>query len=193
MLAGYFQRLVNMLIVRKQRQIVPYIFGEDSDVIDHLLRHVYQKSVSEVLHKLLNILAINFDDDLVAMIQEKKQKVLAALVDKLTVNGQDYEEYCNVTQILSELLEQKNFFMIIQKRQNLQKLADVAFNTENTRESRETTLALLCKFVQQFRDRVKSNTMNDDSGDMNMNGDDDIVVEENNDDENDEAKKKAND
>lgn len=94
---------------------------------------------------------------------------------------------------MSELLEQKNFFMIIQRRQNLQKLADVAFNTANTRESRETTLALLCKFVQQFRDRVKSNTVNDDSGDMGINGDDDIVVEENNEDENDEAKKKAND
>jgi hypothetical protein len=71
-LAGYFFRLVNLLIMRKQKQLVPYIFGDNSDVIDCLLRHVYQKSVSEVLNKLLNILGINFDEEMVAKIQEKK-------------------------------------------------------------------------------------------------------------------------
>ena len=40
-LAGSFFRLVNLLITRKQKQLVPYIFGDESDVIDCLLNHVY--------------------------------------------------------------------------------------------------------------------------------------------------------
>jgi len=101
------------MIVRKQKQIVPYIFGDESQVIESLLNHVYQKSVSDVLNKLLNILGINFDDEMVAKIQEKKQKVLTELIEKLAASGSDYEEYTNVTQILSEIIEQKNFFAII--------------------------------------------------------------------------------
>ena len=67
-LGGYFFRLVGLLIMRKQKLLVPYIFGDDSDVIECLMHHVYQKSVSEVLNKLLNILGINFDDEMVAKI-----------------------------------------------------------------------------------------------------------------------------
>jgi len=115
-LSGYFFRLVNLLIMRKQKQLVPYIFGDDSDVIDCLLRHVYQKSVSEVLNKLLNILGINFDEEMVAKIQEKKQKILNELIEKLGNKECDEEESMNITMILSDIMEQKNFFSIISKK-----------------------------------------------------------------------------
>ena len=189
-LSGYFFRLVNILIMRKQKQVVPYIFGDDSDVIDCLLYHVYQKSVSEVLNKLLNILGINFDDDMVAKIQEQKQKILNELINKLSKKDSDDEEYINVTMILSDIIEQKNFFSIISKRQNLQKLSEIAFDESCAYGSRTTTLALLTKFVQQFQDRVKSN-IHDDSGSWNEAGDDDIIIEDSHNDENDEAKKKS--
>lgn len=71
-LAGYFCKLLILLINRKQKQIIPYIFGQDSDVLDCLLKHLYQKSVAEILNKLMNIVDTNFDGDLAAQIQEKK-------------------------------------------------------------------------------------------------------------------------
>jgi hypothetical protein len=40
-LAGYFTKLVTLLINRKQKSLVPYVFAEDSDVLDCLLYHVY--------------------------------------------------------------------------------------------------------------------------------------------------------
>jgi hypothetical protein len=54
-LSGYFAKLVTLLINRKQKSLVPYVFGSDSDVIDWLIYHVYQKSISELLSKFLNI------------------------------------------------------------------------------------------------------------------------------------------
>ena len=67
-LAGYFCKLLTLLINRKQKQVIPYIFGPDSDVLDCLLRHLYQKSISEVLNKLMNIVDTNFDGDLATQI-----------------------------------------------------------------------------------------------------------------------------
>ena len=40
-LAGYFAKLVTILINRKPKSLIPYVFGQDSDVIDCLLYHVY--------------------------------------------------------------------------------------------------------------------------------------------------------
>jgi hypothetical protein len=40
-LSGYFAKLVTLLINRKQRMLIPYVFQPGSDVIDSLLFHVY--------------------------------------------------------------------------------------------------------------------------------------------------------
>lgn len=54
-LSGYFSKLLTLLINRKQKNLIPFIFAPESDVIDSLLYHVYQKSISELVNKLLNI------------------------------------------------------------------------------------------------------------------------------------------
>ena len=65
-LAGYFSKVVSLLINRKQKQIVPYIMSSENKVIENLLKHVYSRSVAEVIHRLLHILETNFDDELSA-------------------------------------------------------------------------------------------------------------------------------
>jgi len=60
-LAGYFAKLVTLLINRKQRQLIPYVFAPGADVIDRLLFHVYQKSIAELLNKFLNIVEDDFE------------------------------------------------------------------------------------------------------------------------------------
>lgn len=52
-LSGYFSKLVSLLISRKQKLLIPYIFAPESDIIDLMVRHVGQKSISEVLNKLM--------------------------------------------------------------------------------------------------------------------------------------------
>lgn len=60
-LAGYFAKLVTLLINRKQKNLIPYVFRPESDVIDCLLYHVYQKSIAELLNKLLSIQNHDFE------------------------------------------------------------------------------------------------------------------------------------
>lgn len=112
------------------------------------------------------------------------------LIEKLGNKECDEEESMNITMILSDIMEQKNFFSIISKKQNLIKLQEISFSKDCPLASRTSTLSLLTKFVQQFSDRVKSN-FHDDSGSMDDGADDDIIIDDSNNDENDEAKKKS--
>jgi len=63
-LSGYFNKLVSLLITREQKKIVPYVFRDHPDLIDCLLHHVYQKSISELLNKFLAITDPDLDQEL---------------------------------------------------------------------------------------------------------------------------------
>jgi hypothetical protein len=63
-LSGYFSKLVTLLINRKQKNLIPYVFTDKSDIIDCLVYHVYQKSISELLNKFLNIIPHDFEEAL---------------------------------------------------------------------------------------------------------------------------------
>ena len=71
-LSGYYCKLVSLLISRKQKQLFPFIFAKESTVIEDLLKHVYQKSISEILNKLLTLVDTDHEPEIVAMIQEKQ-------------------------------------------------------------------------------------------------------------------------
>ncbi len=60
-LSGYFSKLVSLLLQRKQKLLIPYIFNEESDIIERLLYHVYQKSISELLNKLISVMDVEFE------------------------------------------------------------------------------------------------------------------------------------
>ena len=72
-LAGYFSKVVQLLVNRKQKQIVPYIVADENKVVENLLRHVYSRSVAEVIHRILNIVDSNFEEEISTKIAEKKQ------------------------------------------------------------------------------------------------------------------------
>jgi serine/threonine-protein phosphatase 6 regulatory subunit 1 len=61
-LAGYFSKLMTLLINRKSKNLIPYVFAENSDIIECLVYHVYQKSISELLNKFLNIMVHDFEE-----------------------------------------------------------------------------------------------------------------------------------
>ena len=54
-LSGYFAKLFTLLINRKQKSLLPYVLAPESDIVESLLYHVYQKSLSELITKILNI------------------------------------------------------------------------------------------------------------------------------------------
>lgn len=56
-LAGYFRQMVILLINKKSKEILPFLFmsGPGEDIFEHLLFHVYQRSVADVLGKLMSV------------------------------------------------------------------------------------------------------------------------------------------
>ena len=108
-LAGYFSKVVQLLINRKQKQIVPYIVADENMVIENLLKHVYSRSVAEVIHRILNIVDSNFEEEISTKISEKKQLILTSLIDQLGSERED-ETVMNAAFILQDILEQKSFF-----------------------------------------------------------------------------------
>ena len=80
-LAGYFSKVVQLLINRKQKQIVPYLIADENKCVEKLLCHVYSRSVAEVIHRLLHPIESNFEEDISAKIAEKKQVILSSLIE----------------------------------------------------------------------------------------------------------------
>jgi len=187
-LAGYFSKVVQLLINRKQKQIVPYIFAEENKVVESLLAHVYSRSVAEVLHRLLHTVESNFDDELAAKITIQKQVILNSLIEQLKSEKED-ETVMNAAFILQDIMEQKSFFQMLTKKQNLQKMFEIAFgpDTDVTGQSSYTTQGLVARFVQQYNDRQKKKTDGEDRWD-NSGDDDDIIVNEVSDEEGEDSK-----
>ena len=131
-------------------------------VVEKLLKHVYSRSVAEIIHRLLHIVESNFDDDASAKIAEKKQFIMTSLIDKLNCVKLD-ETVMNATFILQDLMESKSFFQILTKRQNMQKIFETAFRStdpvdgERYQEGCFETQGLISRFVTQFNERQKMN------------------------------------
>ena len=198
-LAGYFSKVVQLLINRKQKQIVPYIIADENKVIQRLVRHVYSRSVAEVIHRLLHIVESNFDDETSAKIAEKKQVIMTSLIEKLKSEKGD-ETAMNATFILQDLMENKPFFQLLTKRHNMQKLFDTAFRSADPvvgaeyQESSFETQGLISRIIDHsynqlnaFNVRGKRNGLDDDGWD-NQGDDDDIIGIELSDEENEDSK-----
>jgi hypothetical protein len=52
-LAGYFCKLISVLVSIKPKEIFTYIYS-NPQVFDDFIKHTYQKSISEILIRLLN-------------------------------------------------------------------------------------------------------------------------------------------
>lgn len=82
-LSGYFCKLVSLLISRKQKQLFPFIYSPESTVIEDLLKHVYQKSISEIINKLLTNVDTDHEPEIATQIKAKQQVAVGILIESL--------------------------------------------------------------------------------------------------------------
>lgn len=120
---------MTILINRKQKLLIPYVFGPQSDIIDCLIYHVYQKSISEILNKLLNIQDHDFESDVAQEIKNKQHYALEKLIDKLSPQSIE-EDNLNGGAILIDMLDTKEFFNVICQRNHIQRLIEMAFTED---------------------------------------------------------------
>ena len=104
----------------------------------------------------------------------------------------------NATFILQDLMENKPFFQLLTKRQNMQKLFETAFRSaqpdgEQYKDSSFETQGLISRIIDHSYNQLnafnggKKNRLDDDAWD-NPGDDDDIIGIELSDEENDESK-----
>jgi len=155
-LSGYFCKLVSLLISRKQKQLVPYIFRPESPIIDHLVNHVGQKSVSEILNKLLTQIDSDFEPEILTQIQQKQQYVVSRLISQLGPTVSE-ENNLNGASIIQDMFEVKEFYNIICKKENVQKIADFATAAmgESTKQSKQSALSVLNQIISNHIEKQK--------------------------------------
>ena len=182
-LSGYFCKLVSLLISRKQKQLFPFIFSKESTVIEDLLKHIYQKSISEILNKLLTLVDTDHEPEIVAMIQEKQQKAVSFLIESLGPEKSE-EHNLNASTIIQDMFEIKEFYNIICQKENLQKIVDYALAgmKESTKDSKCSSLSVLNQIIMNHIERQKKKDQKADA-DKDNNDEDDDIVQQNSDDE----------
>lgn len=153
-LSGYFSKLVTLLLTRRQKQLVPYIFNteNDSKLVDLLLFHVYQKSLSEFLNKLLALSTGDFEEEQAEIISKKQKEIYEKLIEKL--GSDEVEDQLNAITLLSENLENKEYFTILARRENLASLFQIAFkhpSDEGRKSGLNVIIALLNVFIEKHR------------------------------------------
>lgn len=184
-LSGYFCKLVSLLISRKQKQLVPYIFRPESQIIDHLVNHVGQKSISEILNKLLTQIDSDFEPEILSQIQQKQQYVVSRLISQLGPSVSE-ENNLNGASIIQDMFEIKEFYNIICKKENVQTIADFATAAmgESTKQSKQSALSVLNQIIshhiekQKKKDQAKADGAKAENDD-----DDDMIVQQTSDDE----------
>jgi hypothetical protein len=84
------------------------LFNPENDALDRLLEHVYQKSISELLIKILNLQEPLLGEDLI----NKQHQIVEALVDKLGPTNTE-EDNMNASSVLSDVLDAKDYYSVV--------------------------------------------------------------------------------
>ena len=107
-LCGYFSSLMSNLLNRKGDKIIRYIYLKRKDILDKLLYHSYNISISELFFRFL-----------------KYNEITYCLIDK----GDHSLENKHIAEMKSELI--KNLFDTIDINMNTEKLACIFYNMKN--------------------------------------------------------------
>ena len=70
------------------------MFEPAHPALDFMVEHVYQRSVAEVLIRLMSVEESNFNESLATAIQKRKISVITKLVNKLDNESDDAEDEC---------------------------------------------------------------------------------------------------
>lgn len=105
----------------------------------------------------------NFTDELSTIIKKRKIAVIRKLVNKLSSETED-EECLNATTVLNELIEVNDLFNIINHKYTIERLSQIAFDTETGNAySRQAGKSVLEKLLQRINNR--NSPSNDDDED----------------------------
>lgn len=112
-LCGYFCKLVNTLITSQRKNFNLFAFDSSTQVISSLINHVYNRSIADLLIKILNqdVIRSDYKDEVLSFIiinDELKEQVLCQIIDQ--IQSEDLEAKLNASLVLRELIDAKKNF-----------------------------------------------------------------------------------
>ena len=105
-LSGYFSKIFNHLINNKNYKLIKYIFIQNCNFIDKLIKNIKRKSISDCLYKLL---IMPIDENEIKEGNEIKINIVENIFEK--INTFDNESIINVSELIVECLKNKNFYL----------------------------------------------------------------------------------
>ena len=111
---GYFTKFINSLLNHNRRGFFSYVFNPENKVVDYFIKHIYNRSISEWLIKILL-------EDL-EHIEQKTQYVMDIINSFET---QEYEGKLNSALVLSEISDNKNFVELFKSEKVNQRLFEI--------------------------------------------------------------------
>lgn len=143
MLCGYFSKLMAHLSNYNRKEFNEQVFHTESLVIKNLINHIYNRSLTDLLIKIINTSTVDEEDATPNILNDasSKYEIVDLLIDKLS---QGFEDGLNSVFVLKELISNKKFKNIFLEEKVNEKLFTQmkSRNEKTTRATLEVLIAL---------------------------------------------------
>lgn len=111
-LAGYFAKTIEGICERRKSDLMKYL-GIFREHAQNILKHSYNKSIADVIHKLLANEECFRQEETVDEFAEDRQRILHAIIQKMQASSirDDINNNCSILCNLIEAKQQLNFFI----------------------------------------------------------------------------------
>jgi len=118
-LVGYFNKILNHILINRSTQILSYIYNENWDeIMKGLIKHLNRRSIGECIKMILT-----YNDDIINTEEMKKKKLIffEKILQDLN-DSTDEEKYFCVCDTLNNCFTNKDFFFLFMTNEELVKL-----------------------------------------------------------------------
>lgn len=111
-LAGYFEKTIEGLFEKRKNDVLAYIF-KFTEHIDNLVLHSYNKSIADVIQKILANESFFRQEDTVDEFAEQKEKILNLIIQKMKTSKtrEDINNNCAILCHLIDTKQQIKYFL----------------------------------------------------------------------------------
>jgi SIT4 phosphatase-associated protein len=144
-LCGYFCKLFQVLVGNKAKEVFNYIYNHP-ECLDLLVRHVYNKSISDVLIRLLNVQDTVLDEGL-ENVDTIRQSFVFKVIEKLAPKH-SLEDHLNAQNLLSELADYKQIYLELTSSRSCALYK--SYLSSECQSSKVNTYILLCNIIAKY-------------------------------------------
>ena len=146
-LAGYFTKIFNHLMNIKSNLMVKYIFQQRQDVIDHLVKHINRRAITECVQRLL----VAYTEEITNG-TEFKRNIVDKLFTHIERNELDLDEISNITDTIIESLSNRKFYSIFKAHPELlEKLYSVIKSQLSNKDVSRELIKIITKINENLR------------------------------------------